>query len=481
MKPPAASQPVLPEDRWHRYALCYVSAVAWAATAVLLGRGIASPSVAEEAMSALLAATAFMALLRLRPYWTPAARRMAEWASARSGLASTLILGVLLRLAWAHVFPSQPSSDGRSYLELARKLAAGEAFETAQTLAYWPPGYAYFLSAFLRVFGAEYAVLFSQLALFLAAAAGVHRLTRMLANRVAANTVALLFALWPNLLAHSDTADKETLVIALLVWAATCVQAGPGPALFCGGLLLGAATLVQPSVQLLIPLLALLLFRRADRQMRGAVALLVLGAGIALAPWAWRNYQVFGTFKLVSTNGGSNLYRANNPLANGGYTPRGEVDLSRLGEIEQDDTGKRLAAAWIQRHPLAFLRLGIEKQLRFMGDDAGGVASTFRWQGIRRNNSIYFCLKMLANLWWLLVWLLVAALLLDGARLRQSGVLIWGWMYFLALHSVFESAGKYHEPLLWIPCVWLGVLLAQRMAPRREGIAPESRAVRVPV
>jgi hypothetical protein len=74
-----------------------------------------------------------------------------------------------------------------------------------------------------------------------------------------------------------------------------------------------------------------------------------------------------------------------------------------------------------------------------------------------------------ANLWWLFSWLLMAALLLDGARLRAASVLVWGWLYFFALHSVFESAGKYHEPVTWIPCVLLAVLLADRWSSARAG------------
>lgn len=477
MKPHAAAPPALaPEGSWLSYALFYIAA-AWAASAVLLARGVATLPASLEIAVAGFAVAMLVALLWLRHRWVPAVYRLFRRLSTRAGLTAALTLGLLLRLAWALGLPSQPSSDGRTYLELANKLLAGDAYQSAQTLAYWPPGYAFFLSAVLRAVPAESAVLCSQLALFVVAAVGVHRLARMLGNTAAANIAALLFAAWPNLVAHSDTADKETLVIALLVWATVCALSQKRRALFGAGVLLGAATLVQPSTQLLIPALAVWLFTRAGGRMRAGAALLLCGAAVALAPWALRNYQVLGTFKLVSTNGGSNLYRANNPLANGGYTPRGAVDLSHLGELEHDSAGKQLALRWIRQQPLAFLRLGVEKQLRFMGDDAGGVASTFRWQGERRDNRLYFALKSVANLWWLLCWLLMAALLLDGARLRAASVLVWGWLYFLLLHSVFESAGKYHEPVTWIPCVLLAVLLADRWSGPRAG-PPTPRPVR---
>jgi hypothetical protein len=44
---------------------------------------------------------------------------------------------------------------------------------------------------------------------------------------------------------------------------------------------------------------------------------------------------------------------------------------------------------------------------------------------------------------------------------------LWLWLYLFAIHSVFESAGKYHVPVLWVPCVLLAVLLAA--LPRQAG------------
>jgi hypothetical protein len=204
---------------------------------------------------------------------------------------------------------------------------------------------------------------------------------------------------------------------------------------------------------------ALLLIRRGGRAML-PIALLLLGAALVIAPWTMRNYQVLGGFKLVSTNGGGNFYRANNPLATGGYTPVGAIDLSQMSELDSDRVGKELGIRWIKEHPLPFLGLLVEKELRFMGDDAGGVYATFQGEKENRRQVLYFGLKMASNLWWLAVWAAIAALVIAGARLGQAAFLAWGWIYLFALHSVFESAGKYHVPILWIPCVMLGVLLA---------------------
>ena len=185
---------------------------------------------------------------------------------------------------------------------------------------------------------------------------------------------------------------------------------------------------------------------------------------LLILPWTLRNYQVLGEFKLVSTNGGDVLYRANNPLAHGGYMSRGEVDLSHLGELEKDRTGGMLAKKWITENPTDFLMLAVEKQIRFMGDDAVGVYATFRAAGTNRNTKIYAPLKLACNLWWLAIWLSLATLVLNGRKLNpKTRIQLWGWFYLFVLHSVFESSSKYHVPMVWILCVALAALCANEI------------------
>lgn len=452
---------VLLDARWLAWMLVFFAATAWIGSAVVLGRGLMAMSHAQSAALACVAAACLGATIVIANRSVPRVGALVRRLEAGDRwLLAVIATGLALRLAWILAFDAQPTSDGLTYLELAKKLAAGHPYYTAGTLAFWPPGYAMFLSAFLRVMGASLAVPLSQLLLFVAAAIGLYRLTVGISSSKAALIAVGLFCLWPNLITHCATPEKETLVAALLIWAVLGVTGERRAGAFLSGLLLGAVALVQPSTLLLIPAMAaLLLMRRSGRALL-TIALLLLGAALVIAPWTYRNYQVLGGFKLVSTNGGSNLYRANNPLANGGYTSVGEVDLSALSELDSDKSGKALAIRWIKENPLPFLALMVEKQVRFMGDDAGGVYATFQSERDNRRQVLYFALKMISNLWWLAAWAAIAVLVVAGARLGEASFLAWGWIYLFALHSVFESAGKYHVPILWIPCVMLGVLLA---------------------
>ncbi len=393
-----------------------------------------------------------------------------------------VVLGLVLRLGWIALFPAQAGSDGAVYLGLAERLAQGGAYEVVGTKAYWPAGYPLFLVPWVAIFDdSRIAYLASNLVLFVVGALGVATLARFLAGDRAGNFAALLFAIWPNLVFLAGTPEKEVLVLALLPWAtfwmlAALNRSGRGLSVLRTGLLLGACTLVQPSLQFL-PFVAAILLVGSARQMRigfSQALLVILGAALVVAPWTYRNYLVLGAPILVATNGGDNLYRANNPLATGGWTPYGAVDLGSLDEVAQDKKGRRLAVEWIKANPGRFLELLVEKQVRFMGDDAVGAYSTFKVGGGVASEALYAALKALANAWWMLIWLLVGlfAWLRRGEKKSANPLWLtptWIWLYLFAIHSVFESAGKYHVPVLWVLCVLAGVLMAGRA--RQEKLA----------
>lgn len=469
------------DGAWLDVVLLALAALAWFATPLLALRLLGVGDEPLRAALASLGVPVFVVVTLLIARWLPQ-----RGAALRDGLQalplwSIVLAGLALRLVWMGVFPAEPGSDGATYLELAHKLAAGEAYETAGTRAYWPPGYPFFLAAWITVFGTAKGVwLASNLVLYGVAIGGIARLTALLAAAPADKLAALLFALWPNLVAHAATPEKEMLVVALLPWACWVVvrflqRGGPVWSLTIAGGLLGAAILVQPSLQLLAPSMALLLVLALQPWWRGIVpgVLLVAGAALVIAPWTVRNHQVFGTVVVLSTNGGSNLYRANNPLATGGYTKRGEVDLSALDELAQDREGKRLGAEWIRANPGPFARLAVEKQIRFLGDDAGGVYNTLKVGRASADPLVFAGLKGAANAWWLAIWSVLAAAVIARARSgvplpRHARLPIWLWLYLQGIHGVFESTGKYHVPVEWVLPVMAGVYLCAG-AGRRAG------------
>jgi hypothetical protein len=427
------------------------------------------PTALSFAISCAFACTCLGLIARHSVSLADSLRRISISLS-RPPLWSIALLGLALRVIWIALFPAEAASDGKVYLDLGLRLSEGQEYENAGTRAYWPIGYALFLAAWLKLpIDSTYAYLLANLFSYLLGVFGVAFLARTLAGDQAARIAALLFAIWPNLIFNSATPEKEMLVLALLPWATAFLLGSTHDnasrwLTLPAGLLMGAATLVQPSLQF-IPLVGavfLLGIGGVSGRRLASAALLIASAALVIAPWSIRNYQLFDQFVLVSTNGGDVLYRANNPIATGGYQPRGEIDLSQLDEIERDKLGRRYAFEWIRTNPAAFAALVAEKQVLFMGDDAVGVYTTLKVGKASTDGRLYALLKAASNAWWLLVWACLLAFSL--ASLRRPRLMpalgrapIWLWLYLFAIHSLFESTGKYHVPVISVLCVLVAV------------------------
>ena len=381
--------------------------------------------------------------------------------SPTSWVLGSVGLGIGLRVVWVSIFPSIPVSDGKTYLSLASALLNGGRYESAGTLAFWPPGYPFFLEAWLAIVPSQrLAVVMANLALFVAASIGVLKLGRHLIGPGGGHVAMALLAIWPNHIALAGVPEKEQVLVATLPWIAWLfIRASSGSStglLFvCAGLLMGGSCLVQPSLMLL-PLAILCYLLLVDGRVGLSLircAILALSMILVIAPWTFRNFQVFGRFVAISTNGGNNLYRANNPIATGGYTKRGEIDLLALSELERDTESKRLAKEWIRCHPWKFVALSLRKNTLFMGDDAYGVYVSLKEGEGSESKSIYLFLKGVANVCWLAFWALLMSVLLSRSGrhpLLPTGALIVPlfFFYLFAVHSIFESGGKYHVPVI---------------------------------
>ena len=219
-------------------------------------------------------------------------------------------------------------------------------------------------------------------------------------------------------------------------------------------MILGFATLVQPSYMLMPIALFLseLLGGVCVRKALIRTILIIIGLIIVVMPWSIRNVQMLGQVVLVSTNGGDVFYRANNPLATGGYVAHGEVSLN-LPELEKNREGYRLGLEWIKNHPIDFLQLAVRKQVLFLGDDAAGAYESLK-RG-RESGDVsgsYALIKAFCNGFWLMLW--IAVFLSPSWRIIHSStrslLLMAVFAYPLAIDSIFESGGRHHVPVVVI-------------------------------
>jgi 4-amino-4-deoxy-L-arabinose transferase-like glycosyltransferase len=378
-----------------------------------------------------------------------------------------LVFGVVIRVAWAWAYPMVLAEDATRYFSRAQTLA--ETHTYAGT--FFPPGFSLFLTPFFAVFGASgWVTALCGVLTF----AGTYWMTFLLAKWLggmrAAGLACALVAVWPNYVALVGSfADKETLLV-FLVMAMAMMYLHAGRArgskrilsLVVTGILLGCAVLTQPAFLLFPMVIFGCEILRGKRWMRGiGVAALVGVVALAtVSPWSYRNYRLLHRFVLVSTNGGSVFYRANNPLATGAYEDRG-AELLPDDEFAASAEGYRAGREWIRGNPAAFAALAVRKQVGSFGDDGIGVYETMKRHMTTRR--FYAAAKLVCNVFWWLAW---GVLLIGSSRVFRSPG--WGTVFgvcFLplvlqwAIETGFESEGRHHVPYVGLVSVLVAVIL----------------------
>ena len=384
--------------------------------------------------------------------------------STRRWIGSCFLLGTALRMVWAWRYPAPQHSDHATYFQLARMCLENHHYGFSNGgIAFWPPGYPFFLVAWFLVLGIHpWIPLLANFALFGGILICVERLTTRIAGSRAGKVSAALLVAWPTFVMTAILASKEMLVLFLLC-AAMLIFANAQDSELRGrsflsvilaGLLLGYACLTQPSVQLFPCVLLVYVCLRKQSYLRGfgQVLIVTLVLCAVVVPWTLRNHRVLGAWVPISTNGGDVFYRANNPLATGGYTPRGEQSLEVYDEVNRGKVGFRLGKEWILSHPSQFFALALRKQMLFLGDDAQGAFETLK-RGLGIGGLPYIVWKGVSNVYWLGLWLLILVALSVHwrGRLSQDPLLLTILLsiaYLYVIHSVFESGAKYHQPLM---------------------------------
>lgn len=398
-----------------------------------------------------------------------------------------IVTGVALRALWAFLFPVPLKSDEATYFALASNLTVNGVYQIPNGgYAYWPPGYPFLLSVLFQLFGIQsWVPTLANLLLYAGTILVVHRLALRVSDRRVAQLAVLLLVFWPTYVTSAGLALKETLVtlllalLLLLYLGATKAGASTRKKSFLllvsAGVTLGYASLTQPSLMLFPSVLLLYEWLHGEKFLRSFFRPAIVGLAMVLVvlPWTLRNHRVLHAWVPISTNGGDVFYRANNPLATGGYMPHGAVSLEHLDELQRNERGFQLGKQWIRANPQKFFVLALRKQTLFLGDDSLGVYETLK-RGLGIGDIRYSMLKGLCNAYWWGLWVLILATLRHHwktALLNRPEIcaLMLSFVYLYFLHSVFESNAKYHAPLIAIVAVLASLLVYKGDSCVREG------------
>ena len=208
----------------------------------------------------------------------------------------------------------------------------------------------------------------------------------------------------------------------------------------------------------------------------GAI-LMVLAAGLTIAPWCIRNYNLFGTAALTS-GAGEAFWNGVHPAGNGGWTPAIVPRLQELESLNEMQRSKVLFAEGIEfvmQDPQRQIYKVVQKQLRLLGGDISSIQANAD-QRSSESRSIVRQISYWNNAFWLLlVCLMIAGISLTKFRPfwgnRLAACLTVPLLYFVVMHSVFQSESRHHVGLY----VLISVYAAAIVSCRKEFPAAQAR------
>lgn len=276
------------------------------------------------------------------------------------------------------------ASDGVEYDSLARSVARGNGFcwDDGTPTSFRSPGFPLGMAGVYAVFGFSYTpihIFFSVCGI--ANVIGTYLFARELLGPRRARLAAIFAAIYPpDVYMASNFLSEITFVpcLAFGLWLLQRHQRLPSSwSVGIAGLLLGVGALSRSFAVLLLPMFTLYLLFASNTPYRLRSAFIfAVGFLLAIVPWTVRNYHVHQEFVLISTNGGSTFYGANNPVVAGTLLQHGnwvatnklpgrDLIVAQPTEVSHDKMEYKLGVEWVKTHPLEFAKLGVFKFIRF--------------------------------------------------------------------------------------------------------------------
>ena len=398
-------------------------------------------------------------------------------------LLAVLCLGGALRIALVTFTPYLPCADFLVYHDAAVNMAdtwtlgvpAFPAFAESGQSSYrcfFPPGQVFAMGIMYRLFSNS--VLAAQLlnvVWMLITIVGIWYIGRKMFGEWVGRAAALIVALLPStifgcMLLGAEVPETVWLVLGLCFYVGFMDTRGSYVGAILCGICLAIGAYIRPTYILLpIPIgIHMLISWSNRRRALTSVVLMGLATAAVILPWTYRNYCATGGFVLMSSNGGGNLYSANNDEAQGAYTHSAwqYVYDNSADDLTMQRIGKEKAVEWIKSHPGRFLQLAVIKFKCFWYTDKEiawwaleqphidhpklGVPRFWRYHGETISAGFYTSCMILAGI----CVVRIKRYALKNPRWMIIPILC---MYFTAIHMVFEAQSKYHFMLVPLICI----------------------------
>jgi 4-amino-4-deoxy-L-arabinose transferase-like glycosyltransferase len=424
------------------------------------------------AQAVTLKLTGLISQIRERPNCTHLAWTVAIFAVA--------VTTRSLWVAHAHANPwdGRYLDDTQFYQGSAMALADGRGYFhpfTEFATAQWPPGYSFFLAGLYRLLGQHVAIAWgANIVLGALTCVALYAVGNLISGKKVGVVAGLLLAVFPGHIAFSSLILSEILftflvvvTLALILLAGRKSDAGPWRIILIG-VAVGVATLVRGQGLLLIFVAGLFWWLYTHDWARALQWTTVVGltALAVIIPWSIRNYFAMGSFVLLSTNDGGNLYMGNWEGASGGFQyDAGTWIVDQFGylpyneqEVAASNALMREGLRFMFTHPgkemqltaskLRYLYNNDEDALNWINAPEAGkpLANRPLWAGI--SNGFYFTVLALS-----------AGGLASWWRQRRSAVSLP--LIFIGIFTLgqlpFFAIPRFHVPMLPSFCLLAAV------------------------
>ncbi len=262
--------------------------------------------------------------------------------------------------------------DERDYYAIATNLATTGHFslDGHTSTAFRAPGYPMLLAAVAVVQPSIVVMRLLNVAALVLALVSLGRILRRHGPPLAALIATFLATAYPLFFYTAGTLYPQTVAGCLLLTALDCITgAMRGRDYVWGGLLLGVLILTVPTTLVVLPLLVVWLWFDRRPLLRN-LTILIACAILVIIPWTVRNYVVFDTFVVISSNSGLNLLLGNSEHTspNSGVNvdvSQYEVITKHMNEIERDTFYRNAALDYIRGHKIRTVTLYLQKFVNY--------------------------------------------------------------------------------------------------------------------
>jgi 4-amino-4-deoxy-L-arabinose transferase-like glycosyltransferase len=325
-----------------------------------------------------------------------------QWLTSMFFVLAAGFCGIFLRLWWVHSVPTEQLFDFATYQAIAENIYNGNGHVLeGYPVAWQGSGYSYLLAFFYKFMGntneltGKYLnVLISSATLFLS----YFIYLRFFKKKVYVFAAFIVTAFLPSLISYNNVLGTETLFLFLIACILSVQLYIPNKKiqLILLGVLCGVAALTKPFMLAYPLILAVIYWVEVKRIKQSAIAfgIMALAMVIVVAPWTYRNYQLFGRLIPVSYNSGYVLFINNNDTnVTGSWLDLSAVETtedikSEINRLMENGTRniktahdiepllKSEADKWIKKNPIEFLKLGI---LRLKSTFFAGANDISQW------------------------------------------------------------------------------------------------------